>query len=276
VALVAKSADVVPLQLAVRGGPVLASDLGTPRPYDRLMAADTLRSSQIAESAYADVWAAVQEWPGFGAFDAAMRAFPETEVFLAGGVLRDYFRTGKCTPKDFDFFLGGLGVDNFIKHLAVHGELSKGPFGSPRWRPTDASARYADLIPIDRFNNGIWRCEDIVDALNQFDFTANAIALDMRRPRLFDPQNGVRDARATKMRAVRFDYPEEPISPELPLTRHGVLWIRLLHYAGTLGLSIEPLTEKWLYDHAQLRMQADDFAQAFFTPNLQLRPRHTP
>jgi len=237
-----------------------------------MAAADALPSSQITESAYADVSVAVQKWPGFGAFDAAMRAFPQTEVFLVGGVLRDYFRTRKCTPKDFDFFLGGLGVDNFIERLAVHGELSKGPFGSPRWRPAASSARYADLVPIARFNNGIWRCEDIVDALNQFDFTANAIALDMRRGRLFDPQNGVRDARASTMRAVRFDYPEEPISPESPLTRHGVLWIRLLHYAGALGLSIEPFTEKWLVDHAQLRMQAADFAQAFFTPNLRLRP----
>ena len=222
-----------------------------------MAAADTLPSAQRAEFAYADVLVAVQKWPGFGVFDAAMRAFPQTEVFLAGGVLRDYFRTRKCTPKDFDFFLGGLGVDNFIEHLAVHGELSKGPFGSPRWRP--ASGCYADLIPIDRFNNGIWRCEDIVDALNQFDFTANAIALDMRRGRLFDPQNGVRDARTTTMRAVRFDYPEEPISPESPLTRHGVLWIRLLHYAGALGFSIEPLTEKWLVDHAHLRAQVTDF-----------------
>jgi hypothetical protein len=239
-----------------------------------MAAADTSPpTAQIAESAYADISAEVQKWRGFDVFDAAMRAFPQTEVFLAGGVLRDYFRTGRCTPKDFDFFLGGPGVDNFIEDLAVHGALSKGPFGSPRWQPADAGARYADLIPIDRFNNGIWRCEDIVDALNQFDFTANAVALDMRRPRLFNPQNGVRDARAATMRAVRFDYPEEPIAPESPLTRLGVLWIRLLHYAGALGFSIEPLTQRWLRDHAQLAMQADDFAQAFFPPDLQLRPK---
>jgi len=188
------------------------------------MIAEALCDTQIAEHAYADVSAAVQKWPGFGAFAAAMRAFPQTEVFLAGGVLRDYFRTRKCVPKDFDFFLGGVNIDEFVEHLAEHGTLSKGPFGSPRWRPSASSARYADIVPIDRFNNGMWCCKDIVDALNQFDFTANAIALDMRRPRLFDPQNGIRDSVATTMRAVRFDYPEEPISPELPrCARHGPL-----------------------------------------------------
>src|ERR1700730_3229733 len=124
-ALAGKSTHVGPLSRPV---PVWAGDPDTPRPYDRPMATDAFLTSQIAESAYADVSAAVRKWPGFGAFGAGMRAFPETEVFLAGGVLRDYFRTGKCAPKDFDFFLGGPRVDNFIEHLARHGALSRGPF----------------------------------------------------------------------------------------------------------------------------------------------------
>jgi len=94
----------------------------------------------------------------------------------------------------------------------------------------------------------------------------------MRLPRVFDPQNGVRDAKLNMMRAVRFDYPDEPIAAGSSLSRLGVLWIRILHYAGALGLTIEPVTDKWLHDHVSLGVQEHEFGRAFFTADLRLSP----
>ena len=208
----------------------------------------------------------LEGWAGFSALDSAMQTFNTTEVFVAGGVLRDLFGGASCPPKDFDFFIGGPDVPSFIHWLGERGTLSSGPFGSPRWWPAGELIQHADVIPISGFHNGLWKCRDIVDALNQFDFTANAVALDLRSKRLFDPQNGTRDARERVMRAVRFDLPDEPISANCPLSRLSVLWIRLVHFAHTLGFAIEPVTWKWIQDHAHFGQDADAFARTFFRP----------
>jgi hypothetical protein len=167
------------------------------------------------------------------------------DCFVAGGVVRDVLLESPPLPSDVDLFVGGGEASHFIEDLAVEGTVRRGPFGSPRWTPAGDSS-YADVIPIEDFYNGLWRCEGIVDALNQFDFTCNAVALDLRSGRIYDPQNGVRDARKRRLRAVRFDYPDEPIAPNVNLTRPAVLWFRLLHYAMARSLEIEPVTLSWL------------------------------
>ena len=108
-------------------------------------------------------------------------------------------------------FLGGDSTDEILDVLESQGEMVTGPFGSPRWYPTHGTRSSWDLIPIATFWNGLWPCEDIVDVLNQFDFTGNAIAIDVRTGSVYDPQNGRRDMERRTMRAVRFDYPDEPI-----------------------------------------------------------------
>lgn len=120
-------------------------------------------------------------------------------------------------------------------------------------------------MPIDRFFNGLWRCEDIVDALNQFDFTGNAIAVDLRTGAIFDPQNGRRDMARRILRGVRFDYPDEPIAPGQVLTRPVVLWFRLVYYARLLGLTIEPVTKAWLNAHRAFERWRGEYAATFFT-----------
>ena len=115
-------------------------------------------------------------------------------------------------------------------------------------------------------------CENIVDALNQFDFTGNALAVDVRGDRLFDPQNGLRDMRQRLMRMVRFDYPDEPILPGNRLGRLTVLWFRILHYAAELDLAIEPVTRGWLVRHGSAERHLDVFSEDFFVPNLDRLP----
>ena len=226
-------------------------------------------SSQFVRQVHATVIDSLRTWPGYDALEAAMSECAVVDVYLAGGALRDLLQSESRKPKDFDFFLGGARVEHFLERLTVDGSLRVGPFGSPRWYPHAAPDRYADIIPIAHFYNGLWKCEDIVDALNQFDFTANAIAIDLRSPRLFDPQHGLRDLQSGIVRAVRFDYPDEPISAEVSLTRLSVLWFRLIHYAQLLRFKIEPVTLRWLRGHSRFANDASSFTETFFEPDIE-------
>ncbi len=134
-----------------------------------------------------------------------------TKIYLAGGAVRNSI-IGIREIKDFDFFIKSEDKTKILTHLGELGFVTFGPFGSARWHPKDVTDVYCDLIWINEFNNGLWKCEDIIDVLNQFDFTANAIAFDINSGVIFNPENGIRDIEKNTIRAVRFDYPNEPIS----------------------------------------------------------------
>lgn len=193
--------------------------------------------------------------------------FEQADVYLAGGSIRDVLLEREVSPNDFDFFLGGPAQGEILTHLAEIGEIHSGPFGSPRWFPSRGANLYCDVIPLGGFFNGLWRCEDILDVLNQFDFTANAVAVHLRTGVWHDPQNGRRDCSLQVMRAIRFDYPDEPINRSTKLTRPAVVWFRILHYAAALGFTIEPVTLEWIRRHSVYARQLDDFVETFFPLN---------
>lgn len=210
----------------------------------------------------------LRSWAGRNGLVDTMNAFSTTPVHLAGGAVRDALR-GKMGIKDFDIFVTGPTFDAFVASLEVHGAIRYGPFGSPRWFPGEGSP-YADVISVDRFENGVERCFEIDDALRQFDFTANAVAIDLRNLALHDPLSGIADARAKVLRCIRFDYPNEPIAPGESLTRQEVLWIRLNHYANILGFEPDPVTRDWITSHSNYAAAVPLFASRFFTPVIEL------
>ena len=64
---------------------------------------------------------------------------------------------------------------------------------------------------ISRFYNGLWVCQNIVDVLNQFNFTGNAIAMDLRSKEFYDPMNGwthldSRHSNDTDLHFIIYDY----------------------------------------------------------------------
>lgn len=213
------------------------------------------------------VWRNLRKWPGFSALEQAMETFPLVDIYLAGGALRDAFSSNARRPKDYDFFIRGRSSRDFVKELGSFGRLSFGPFGSPRWAPS-AGAEYADLIFIDAFNNGLSPCSSMSDALRQFDFTANAIGMNLRSGQVFDVCNGIRDAQDRIMRAVRLDYPNEPIREGANISRLEVLWIRLQHYSRILDYQLHPQTETWLRQNQDYRSAASRFSALFFAPDL--------
>lgn len=193
-----------------------------------------------------------------------MEAMPHMPVHLAGGAVRDALR-GSVAPKDFDIFVTGDDFLEFVTKLARYGTLTYGPFGSPRWHP-GGDAAYADIISVNRFENGVERCKSIDDALRQFDFTANAVAIDIRTLKLHNPIKGLEDGRSNIMRCVRFDYPDEPIASGERLSRNEVLWLRLVHYSNLLKLTPEPNTLDWIRRHRSYGNVAALFADRFFPP----------
>jgi hypothetical protein len=209
-------------------------------------------------------------WPGALGINQAMSAFPQVDTFVAGGAVRDAPGARNSMPKDFDLFIGGAGAPLFVASLAKFGTVTYGPFGSPRWSPFGAEP-YADVILIDRFNNGVEACTDIDGVLRQFDFTANAVAVNLRTYAFHDPCGGVADYRNGIMRAVRLDYPDEPIAEGSPLTRMTVLWMRLMHYSARLGLTPDATTRAWLFANAWRARHRDAFAEALFEPELSMQ-----
>lgn len=206
----------------------------------------------------------IRSTPRGAVWERLLADFPRLTIFLAGGSLRDLLHSGGRKPKDLDLFLEGNDLEAALAKLSLEGTIHYGPFGSPRWFPLGTCDFYCDLISVPRFFNGLWSCRDIVDVLNQFDFTANAVALDIRSGAFHDPQNGRRDLSQGMMKAVRFDYPEEPIAPGQRLSRPSVVWFRILHYAAALGLKIEPVTLRWLRAHQSHLALTKDFETLFF------------
>lgn len=220
------------------------------------------------KQAYPEVRRRLEAWCGFAPLSGALRQCADVRAYVAGGAIRNVLMGLPPESKDWDFFLAGPSVEAAISHLRGHGRLEHTPYGAPRWYPPEDSAQYADLMSIAEFVPGLWPCEDIVDVLNQFDFTANAVAFDLRTGEAFDPQNGARDAQRRTMRMVRFDYPDGPYVPGASLDRNDVLWLRIVHYASSLGLDIEPFTRRWLLARGDQRGLAAEFERQFFKADL--------
>jgi hypothetical protein len=205
-------------------------------------------------------------WSGFPRFTRMLAEFPRLDVCLAGGTIRNLLLDPEARIKDYDILVAGPGVRAAMDWLAQEGRSKRGVYGNLHWYPHAGEPLRADVIPVTNFD---WcgPSATILDALNQFDFTGNAIAVDLRTGAVLNPQNGIRDLEQRIMRAIRFDVGEEPIRPGHPVLRSVCQWFRILHYAAALGLKIEPVTMRWLLAHSDYRAYRDVFTQEFKPPH---------
>jgi tRNA nucleotidyltransferase/poly(A) polymerase len=192
--------------------------------------------------------------------------YGESHAFIAGGLVRNAFLSEDFKPKDADLFISEAIFDPLFKLLSQTGKIVVNPFGSLRWHPDPSVSFYYDVIVIEKFYNGLWPCENITDVLNQFDFTANAIAFDLKTGQFYNPSNGLLHLERKELRAVRLDFPEINLSDDIALSRNAILWFRIQHYAKKLGFTIEPITRKWLEQRTPTALEKEMFSALFFTP----------
>lgn len=206
--------------------------------------------------------------PSFVELLELLQQFGIEGVYLAGGAVRNAFIDPALVAKDLDIFVTKSAFDKVKDFLYKTGKLMTNQFGTYRWFAFKDHKFYYDIIVIPDFYNGLWKCRDIKDVLNQFDITVNAIAFDLLTGEFYDPQNGLLDIQERNLRAVRFDYPEIPVSETISLSRNSVLWFRYQHYAQTLNLNMEPITANWLLENAFRAEDLEEFTQHFFKPSI--------
>jgi len=210
------------------------------------------------------------EVSSFGQFMGHLLEANVEGVYLAGGAVRNAFINPELKAKDLDIFITRSAFDQIKDHLKEHGKLSVNQFKTYRWYAFIDDEFYYDIIIIPEFYNGLWKCRNITDALNQFDITANALAFDLFNGIFYNPQNGLLDIQQRILRAVRFDYPEIAVSNDITLSRNTVLWFRYYHYAKKLNFTIDPITKKWLKENDFRKHGLAEFTNHFFSPSLSL------
>ncbi|MFA6522410.1 MAG: hypothetical protein WCT24_02360 [Patescibacteria group bacterium] len=175
--------------------------------------------------------------------------FPQAEIFLVGGTIRDVL-LGRH-PQDIDLVVRNVPVDVLEPWLYRHGAAEfVGRFGTFKFVPHGCTNRQPLDIALPRtehvfdpdahasgrksldvkFNSDLPIKED----LSRRDFTINAMAFELRNRRLIDPFLGLQDLHAGSISAV--------LLPEQRFFEDATRMLRALRLASQLGFGIEELT----------------------------------
>ena len=151
----------------------------------------------------------------FSFLTALERRFPEGEIYLVGGAVRDLL-LGRET-KDYDFLIRGIPAAALRDFLALHGKVNwvGKSFGVYKFMPNGMALEEQIDIALPRtersFLKGGGRRDfevqsdaalPVEEDLRRRDFTVNAIAADIKRRALIDPFGGVDDLKTGLLRAV--------------------------------------------------------------------------
>ncbi|MBD5226357.1 MAG: CCA tRNA nucleotidyltransferase [Bacteroidales bacterium] len=192
------------------------------------------------------------------------------EMYVCGGFIRDYL-IGGAPGKDIDVFVNCTQeqLTDFTRHLSSYGRIEYGQYGSPRYYPSaSGEGGYIDIVPFYNFIVADEPVTDLEGLLHNFDFSANALAWDIKREIMYDPENGSSDIKNKILRAIRTDFPEKKVSASIDLSTNTVFWFRLLHFQQRLGFTFDPATEKWIIENRQRFSDLGKFADYFFRPNI--------
>ncbi|MDO8462680.1 MAG: HDIG domain-containing protein [bacterium] len=185
--------------------------------------------------------------PGFAFLRELAEAFPESEAFVVGGIVRD--AALERTAKDYDFIVRGIPPAALETFLALRGtvNLVGRNFGVFKFRPMGWPEDYEDMdiaLPRTEHAEGTGGYRDVavqsdphlpIEAdLARRDFTINAMAWDVRNAVLVDPFDGRADLRARRIRAVGNAHER--------FTEDRSRMLRALRFAAQLGFTIDPAT----------------------------------
>lgn len=188
------------------------------------------------------------------------------KAYVCGGAVRNALM-GKTDVKDLDLFIN-LPKERFdavVEQLKKIGRVEYGQYGAPRLY-IDGKDPYIDIVPFTNFDGYGCPIHGVDDLLMNFDFTANAMGVNIMTGDFYDPVNGVKDIENKVLRAVRLDFPEMPVSDKIALSAVSVFWFRLLHYQNQLGFVFDEATEQWIVDNKYRMRDREMFVQYFFEP----------
>lgn len=202
--------------------------------------------------------------------DACGDLFGE-DAFVCGGAVRNLCM-GKDEVKDLDVFIDNRRVrfDEIVERLKKVGRVEYGQYGAPRLY-IDEKEPYIDIVPFTNFDGYGWPIDGVDDLLMNFDFTANAIGVNITTDAFHNPVGGIEDIKNKILRAVRLDFPEMPVSEKISLSAVTVFWFRLLHYQNKLGFAFDKATERWVLDNKHRLRDLDEFKHYFFEPQINAR-----
>ncbi|MDD5040452.1 MAG: HD domain-containing protein [Patescibacteria group bacterium] len=174
------------------------------------------------------------------------KQFPNAEVFLVGGIVRDAIL--KRESKDYDFVVRNVPMKHLQAALSQLGsvDLVGKTFGVLKFVPQGAHGIEPIDIALPRtehaFMTGGYRDVDvqsnpklpIAEDLQRRDFTINALAYDIANKKLIDLFGGVRDIR--KKRILTVGTPAERFREDYSRM------LRALRFACQLGFTIEAKT----------------------------------
>lgn len=176
-----------------------------------------------------------------------LNAFPNANVYLVGGTLRDVL-IGR-TPNDIDLVIRNVDVEELERWLLRHGAaefvgrfgtFKFVPHGNGRKGPIDIALPRTEHIGANhksgrRDMEVAFDCKlGIKEDLSRRDFTINAMAFDIYNERLIDPFLGLNDLYSGIVNAV--------LVPEQRFLEDATRMLRGLRFASQLGFAIEAHT----------------------------------
>ena len=189
-------------------------------------------------------------------------AFPNGEIYLVGGTLRDVL-LGR-TPNDIDLVIRNVEPDELEQWLLRHGAAEfVGRFGTFKFVPHGSGRKGPIDIALPRtehmgvHHRGGRRDMEIAfdahlpikDDLARRDFTVNAMAFNIDRERLLDPFLGLHDLHSETISAV--------LVPEQRFHEDATRMLRALRLASRLGFGIERHTWRAIQANIALLNETD-------------------
>lgn len=153
--------------------------------------------------------------PGLEFIKKFQKKFPKAEIYLVGGAVRDICHGAK-NQKDYDFVARNIKPRDLEKFLSQFGaiNLAGKTFGVYKFQPKNSRLPESVDIAFPRTEHayGTGGARDvkiksdpkmpIKEDLSRRDFTINAIAWDLKRHKIIDPFNGLKDLQKKIIRAV--------------------------------------------------------------------------
>lgn len=182
----------------------------------------------------------------FAFIPALVKNYPNAEVFLVGGIIRDTLL--KRESKDYDFVVRNVSLRNLqhtLKKLGTvnlvgrtFGVLKFMPKGSKLSEPIDIALPRKDHA----FGTGGYKdvktqssaSLPIEEDLKRRDFTVNAMAWNMSTRVLVDPVSGMADLKRRLLKTVG--------DPAVRFTEDFTRMLRGIRFACQLGFTLDPRT----------------------------------